>query len=422
MGIVMHKNTGIKKTKTVRNSNPHYATEETKSERLLPSGIDRGSMSAGKVRGRMITIYDVAKKSGFAASTVSMVLSNAPLSRSFSTATKNRIKRTAEALGYCPNALARSLRKRQSHTVGVMLELASPHSGRILRGIEGVLYEASHLSILMGIHAMKGKNNSCWHSLVEQNVDGLIALAIPGFANPDLFAGLEEARIPVVIVGSPLERGSIPCAAVDEESGAYTALRHIYSLGHREIAFIRGSESAPGSGRSWGGVCRFAKERGLRLDSGVIADSPASHCANGGFRAGYELSRDFLRRRRRFTALVTHDDLIAHGAIRALSESGIRVPEQCSVLALDESARAGFDSPPLTVLRYPGETLGAIAADLLLQKVRAIREKAQTSGLSGKITSEMVVWVAPELVIRKSTGPVSGPGSNIGPQPTAEAA
>jgi LacI family transcriptional regulator len=389
------------KTKTTRNANPPNAPE-VKVDHGPPAGKGGGFRTMRKARGSTVTIRDVARESGVSTTTVSVVLSNALLSRQIPATTKARIQKTAEQLGYRPNAFARSLRRQESRIIGVMLDLTSPYCGRILRGVQGVLYDASYLSILMDAQVVSSRNRRGLHCLIDHKVDGLIALAGSGFPDPELFTGLDKSSLPFLVIGSPWEMGPIPSTAVDEESGAYAALGHLHSLGHRKIAFIRSSEAGCST---WSGVCRFAGTNGLELNPRMIADTPASPCATATMQAGYDLTKDFLDRKESFTALVTYDDLTAYGAIRALSESGIRVPAQCSVLGMEERAPAGFDHPSLTTVRYPGEALGATAADLLLQKLRAIREKGEAGGPHAS-TPFPVIKVTPELLIRESTGPV----------------
>ena len=124
-----------------------------------------------------------------------------------------------------------------------------------------------------------------------------------------------------------------------EMHGGRLALEHLYSLGHRKIAFIRGPKMLIDTAPRWRGIEKFAKSVGLEIDSSLVAQLPESFDANSGFDGGYRCAEEWLHRKRKFTAVLAFDDLTATGAIRALTKHGVKVPEQCSVI--------GFDDVPL---------------------------------------------------------------------------
>src|SRR5437588_5640293 len=205
--------------------------------------------------GSMVTIRDVAKESGFSSTTVSIVLNNAPLARYIPVATKKRIERAAKKLGYRPNLFARSLRSKRSHTVGVMIfDMTDPFCTLILRGIENSLYQASYLPILTDARNEKSRFERYLEMLLERRVEGLIILANWLFIDINLLADLEKSDIPTVIIGRELESKSISSVIVDDEGGAHSALAHLYGLGHRKIAFVRGPKALLSSKNRWKGI------------------------------------------------------------------------------------------------------------------------------------------------------------------------
>src|SRR3989475_8889012 len=214
-----------------------------------------------------VTIRDVAERSGFSSATVSIVLNNAPLARYIPDTTKGRIQRAASQLGYRPNLFARSLRSRRSHTVGVMVfDMTDPYCTLVLRGIENALYQSSFLPILTDVHNERSRFERYLEMLLDRRVEALIVLANWLFVDIDVLADLEKSSIPTVMIGRELQTDSVSSVIVDNELGAHTAVEHLYSLGHRKIAFIRGPKTLADSAPRWRGVKNFAKEKNLEID------------------------------------------------------------------------------------------------------------------------------------------------------------
>jgi LacI family transcriptional regulator len=343
-----------------------------------------------------VTIRDVAKESGFSSTTVSIVLNNAPLARYIPATTKKRIERAAKKLGYRPNLFARSLRSKRSHTVGVMVfDITDPYCTPFLRGIENSLYQSNFLPILTDAHNERSRFERYLEMLLDRRVEGLILLANWLFLDINLLADLEKSSVPTAIISCELQTDTISSVIVDNEIGAHLALEHLYSLGHRKIAFIRGPKALADSAPRWKGIRNFAKESGLAIDSRLVVDLPESRDPLSSFEAGYKLTEDLLKQKRPFTAILAFDDLTAFGTIRALTKAGIRVPEQCSVVGFDDVATCAIYTPPLTTVRQPMESMGATAVSIVVDGINAALEKRETSATHRK--------VAPELVVREST-------------------
>jgi LacI family transcriptional regulator len=350
----------------------------------------------GKMKGLTVTIRDVAKESGFSSTTVSIVLNNAPLARYIPATTKKRIERAAKKLGYRPNLFARSLRSQRSHTVGVMVfDMTDPYCTLVLRGIENSLYQSSYLPILTDVHNDRSRFERYLEMLLDRRVEALIVLANWLFVDIDVLADLEKSSIPTVMIGRELKTDSVSSVIVDNELGGHLALEHLYALGHRKIAFIRGPKTLADSSPRWRGVRNFAKECGLELDARLIVDLPESRDPISGFEAGCKLTEELLRHKNAFTALMAFDDLTAFGAVRALVKAGIRVPEHCSVTGFDDVAASSLYTPALTTVRQPMEAMGTMAAGIALEAINAMLEKRKISVAHRK--------VAPELAVREST-------------------
>ena len=344
----------------------------------------------------VVTIRDVAKESGFSSTTVSIVLNNAPLARYIPPITKKRIERAAKKLGYRPNLFARSLRSKRTHAIGVMVfDMTDPFCTLVLRGIENSLYQSSYLPILTDVHNERSRFERYLEMLLDRRVEALIVLANWLFVDIDVLGDLEKSSIPTVMIGHELLTGSISSVIVDNELGAYAAVEHLYSLGHRKIAFIRGPKTLADSAPRWKGVRTFAKEKDLELDPRLVMDLPESRDPISSFEAGYKLTEELIKQKRPFTALMAFDDMTAFGAIRAMAKAGIRVPEHCSVIGFDDVAACGLYTPPLTTIRQPMEAMGATAASIVVDGINAVQEKRAVSATHRKL--------APELAVREST-------------------
>jgi LacI family transcriptional regulator len=343
-------------------------------------------------RAGVVTIRDVARESGYSASTVSIVLNGAPLSRYIPSDTKARIETAAKRLGYRPNPLARSLRSQRSNIVGVMVfDITDPFCTPILRGLENSLYQANYLSFLADAHNETHRFERYLEMLLDRRIEGLIIVANWLVTDIKLLADLTERQVPTVVAGREVEFELASTVSVDNEGGASTALEHLYKLGHREIAFLRGPKALSSSGQRWKGIKNFAQSAGLTLDPKRIAELPESLDANSSFEAGSQLTAELLRRGKPFTALLAYDDVTALGALRALKNKGLRVPEDCSVIGFDDVAQAGLSNPSLTTVRQPMEAMGAMSAGIVLDAIKAVDQNRDISVLRRKIPAELVV-------------------------------
>jgi LacI family transcriptional regulator len=347
-----------------------------------------------------VTIRDVASESGYSASTVSIVLNSAPLSRYIPTDTKTRIETAAKRLGYRPNPLARSLRSQRSNIVGVMVfDITDPFCTPILRGLENSLYQSNYLSLLADAHNERHRFERYLEMLLDRRVEGLIIIANWLVTDIKLLADLTERQVPTVVAGREVDFDLASTVSVDNEGGAALALEHLYRLGHRHIAFLRGPKALTSSGQRWKGIRNFAQSAGLTLDAKRIAELPESLDPNSSFDAGVRLTSELLRTGKSFTALLAYDDVTALGALRALKKKGIRVPEDCSVIGFDDVAQAGLSIPSLTTIRQPMEAMGAMSAGIVLEAIKAVDLKTDILVVRRKI--------AAELVSRESTRAIS---------------
>jgi len=369
----------------------------------LPSGAlvpdDAGTEKLVKrpsSKSAAVTMRDVANASGFSPATVSIVLNNAPLARYIAPATKKKIEDSARKLGYRPNVMARFLRSKRTHSVGVIFfDVTDPFCTPILRGIENSLFQGSYVPILADAHNQRNRFERYLELLLERHVEALVVVANWLFVDIHLLADFSKRNIPAATIGWELPGDTVSSVMVDNETGGRLAMEHLHKLGHRKIAYIRGPKTLIDSAPRWKGIQKFAHTAGLVIDSDLTMQLPEAFDPNSGFEGGFRLTEELLQRRKKFTALLAFDDLTAFGAIRALNKAGIRVPEQCSVIGFDDVALSALAAPSLTTVRQPLEVMGNLAVNIIMEGIAAAQEKREW-----KITHQRV---APELMIREST-------------------
>jgi len=349
-----------------------------------------------KSRRALVTMRDVAKATGFSPATVSIVLNNAPLARYIAPGTRKKIEEAAKRLGYRPNAMARFLRSKRSQSIGVMLfDVTDPFCTPILRGIENGLYPLGYLPIFADAHNQHERFERYLEMLLERHVDGLIVVANWLFVDIHVLADLNKAEVPTVTIGWEIPGNRVSFAMVDNEAGGRLAIEHLYQLGHRRIAIIRGPKRLIDSAPRWRGIQKFAQSMKLEIDPSLVLQLPDVFDANASFDHGYRLTEELLQKKKKFTALLAFDDLTALGAIRALAKAGVSVPDQCSVIGFDDVAISGLSAPALTTVRQPLETMGSAAVSIVMEAIKASHENREWTAVAQKLH--------PELVIRDST-------------------
>ena len=337
----------------------------------------------------------MARASGYSASSVSIVLNKALLAESLSPRTRRKIRETAERLGYRPHVFARSLRTQRSNTIGVIVfDMSDPFCTLILRGIDKHFQPAGYLPIVMDAHNDRGRFGRYLELAAERRVEGLIVVANWLFVSIDALKDLAQDRLPTVVVGRDLHRCGIRSVLVDNERGGYLALRHLYELGHRKVNFLLGPKQLSDSGRRWAGMQRFAIESGIEVTRSRVLQLPGLSDPLSGFSSGAELTGRWLRNGGKFTAIAAFDDMTAFGAIRGLSNHGLTVPDDCSVIGFDDVPIAELATPSLTTIRQPMEHMGKYAAEVVANQI---------SHGSLRKGGEPLKLLEPELVVRQST-------------------
>ena len=332
--------------------------------------------------------------------TVSLVLNNSPSAKSIPEETRKRVIEAAERLNYRPNYFARSLRQSRSMSVGVLApDLSEGYFTRVMSGVVQEL-TAAHYFFFTACHDWNRELIEKYpRMLVERSVDGFLLLNTP--------ADQIEVPVPVVAISAHSRVENVTNIVLDHHIAVVQALKHLYDLGHRRIAFMRGPRAIPDSEFRWEAIQLVAREIGLKIDpANVIRIDTAGWSMKTGYHPmapeiGFKPMQALLEKNRDFTAVFCFNDIAAIGAIRALKDAGLSVPGDVSVVGFDDILSAAYSTPSLTTVRQPLLEMGKRGAQVLLQRI-ANRDQE----FPAEIT------MAPELVVRESTGPASGKANN----------
>jgi DNA-binding LacI/PurR family transcriptional regulator len=329
---------------------------------------------------RRVSLKMLAEYLDLSPATVSFVLNNAP-NRSIPQPTRDRVKTAARKFGYQPSLVARSLQGMRSFTVGILLpELGEGYHAQVLSGAGDLLMKEGYFFFTAHHRHRKDLVAEYPRLLQSRGVEGILAIDTHFEAAPNS---------PTVTVAGNLRLPGVTGIVLDHHRAAELALGHLFRLGHRKIAFMRGQDFSSDSEERWKSTLKVARMLGLRVSPDLTIrlqkdlQSPE---------LGYPVVQQLLMRRRDFTAFLCFNDLAAIGAIRALHEAGLRVPQDVSVLGFDDIQAASYHVPSLTTIRQPLHDMGSLAASLLLKKMAHERQPD-------------VVKVEPELMVRESSGP-----------------
>jgi len=334
----------------------------------------------------VITLKAVAQYLGLTPGTVSAVLNDSPSARSIPQETKNRIHAAAKELNYRPNFFARTLRNKRTYTIGVIAEeIGDSYSSPIISGIEQYLRKRDYFFLTVVHRHDPVLLNRYSQLLSERGVEGIITV--------DTIVQ-ETPLLPTVAVAGHKKLKGVTNIILDHERAAVLALNHFKDLGHVRVAFMKGNPLSADSTDRWDAICRVAGQIGLKMDPELIVqidtDDPTPML-------GYPFTKQLLARNKPFTALFAYNDISAIGAIRALQEQGLRVPQDVSVMGFDDIPGAAFHTPSLTTVRQPLNRMGEVAAQSLLERIE------------GKIEDSEIA-IEPDLVVRESTA--KAPGSS----------
>lgn len=330
----------------------------------------------------MATIKDVALRAGVSVTTVSHVVND---TRHVSAKGRERVELAIRELGYVPNAMARSLKSNTTSTLGMLIPNSSnPYFAEIVRIVEDRCFGAGYTLVLCNTDDEPRRQSVYLQVLAERRIDGLIVVSTGD--DDSLVTQLQGLRIPTVLVDREIADPSCDLVETAHMQGGLLAVRHLLSLGHKRIACIGGPVGLTPSEQRIEGWRMALAEAGTTPNADALL-------WRGAFtsQSGYEAMHAILRTEHPPSAVFVCNDLMAIGALRAAHESGVHVPDELSIVGFDDIELSAYTSPPLTTVAQPKERIGALAVDMLLERV------------SGKRRDARKVVLQPELRVRAST-------------------
>lgn len=347
--------------------------------------------SRPRTRRPAVTIHDVAERAGVSVATVSRVINRKSLVRE---ETSTKVLAVARSMKYVPNVVARSLSLRRSHTIGIVLpDVHGEFFSEVIRGIDLAARNAAYHILVSGSHSDRDEMLEVLDTM-QGRVDALIVMAPEAGAqamDDDL-----PSNVPIVLLNSvAMDRDTL---TIDNYGGATAMMRHLLSLGHERIAFIKGPDHNADARERLRGYRRVAPRSAA--SAGRDLELPGDFSES----SGYEAVRTAMATGRKFDAVFAANDAMAVGALSALAEAGRRVPVDVAVVGFDDIPIARFVTPALTTIRVDIAELGRRAFQTVFEAMerpsrRPIRERLPTS-----------------LVVRASCGSATLPSALVHPR------
>ncbi len=344
---------------------------------------------------RPITLKELAAMLELSQSTVSRIINGEAAAHRIAEETQQRVLHAAALNGYVANTMARGLRQKRTYTIGVIVpEISEGYSTTVISGIEDELLKDGFFYFVASHRHRSDLLDGYPRMMLARSVEGIIAVDSP--INDDL-------PVPVVSISGHNLRDGVINIELDHDQAANLALSHLKSLGHRQIAFIKGQAFSSDTDLRWQAIVQAAQALHIEIETSLVVQLQSPEPGPG---PGQEMTRQLLQRNQPFTAIFAFNDVTAIGAIAALREAGIRVPKDISVLGFDDITAASMHHPPLTTVHQPLRGMGQAAASTLLSLIRNEIPSPRPEAIT----------VYPKLVVRKSTGHAT-PLSEVGSQP-----
>lgn len=334
-----------------------------------------------------VTLKDIAVKTGFSITTVSLVLNNKKTR--VSNQTKQIIKKVAHELNYIPNQTAISLVKKESKTLGLIIsDISNPFFSELSKGISAKAAKYGFNIMLCDTEDSYELTMRYLRILISKNVDGIIMTLSQDVNDKNLYLienFLENHALPVVLVerSDPLIMSD--SVVVNHKMGSYLATKHLIELGHRNIACITGPSHLEGTSGRINGFKMAFEENGIKLRKELVVEG------NYHIESGYTAAEEILNIDPSITAIQVFNDMMAYGVFECLKDKGIKIPEEISVVGFDDIFFSKMLYVPLTTIALPIHHMGEKAVELLVERI------------SNKTLPFRCSIVEPKLIVRKST-------------------
>jgi DNA-binding LacI/PurR family transcriptional regulator len=312
-----------------------------------------------------VTIKDVARAAGVNPSTVSRVIADSPR---ISAKTKEKVLKVMEQLDYHPNAIARSLASRSTKTIGVIMPhsmdqvFLNPFFTEVIRGISVSALARGYYVLLSTGSTGDEEHRAISRLINERRVDGLILLT--SRLSDKSIESLRKERFPFVVVGKPSKAEDVNWVDNDNREASFQAAEHLIKLGHERIGFIGGDFSYVVIGERFRGYKKALDYHGISFDKELLCLDEFAE--EGGYRAAGRL----LALKNPPTAILAADDLMAFGAMRAIKERGLSIPDDISIIGFNDTPLAAYMDPPLSSVEIFVYDLGCSAGEILINQLQ----------------------------------------------------
>ncbi|MEM6831736.1 MAG: LacI family DNA-binding transcriptional regulator [Bacteroidota bacterium] len=316
-----------------------------------------------------VTIKDLAKALGISPSTVSRALNDHP---DISQETKDKVKELAEKLNYAPNVVAQNLRIQKTRTIGVIIpEIIHFFFSTVISGIEEITYDAGYTVMFCQTNESYSREVKDTRALLNQRIDGMIA----SFSRETTdFGHLQEVadKIPLVLFDRETPELAVSKVVVDDYQGACLATQHLIDQGYRRIAHLSGPLNLTIGAERRRGYEDTLRKNGIAVEAGYILP-----CINGTMEEGFQAMKGLLDLSDRPDAVFANNDIAAYGAMKAIKEAGIQIPDEMGVVGFSNWQFSSLIEPQLTTIAQPGLEIGRVAARRLIAELEAREERSR---------------------------------------------
>ena len=337
------------------------------------------------MKSAQVTIKDLARELNISPSTVSRALKDHP---DISPETKKAVNDLAKKLNYYPNAVALSLRKSKTNTIGVIIpEIVHFFFSTVISGIEEVAYASGYNVMVCQSNEVYDREVTDTYALLASRVDGMLVSISRETENIDHLKEIQDRGVPLVFFDRIGEGVSASQVVVDDEKGAYDAVCHLIEMGYKNIAHVSGPPGLLISKMRMNGYKKALQEHNLPVREELIFDA-----VTGTREEAYDKIKSKLKSGIKIDAVFAHSDMCAYGALLAVQENGMKVPDDCGIVGFSDWQFSAFLNPSLSTVMQPGYEMGRAAAELFIRESKAEEE----------LPPEKIV-LETELIIRDSS-------------------
>jgi DNA-binding LacI/PurR family transcriptional regulator len=333
-----------------------------------------------------VTLKHIAEELGISAMTVSRAINNRS---NVDEKTKERVLKKAESMGYTPNHIAKSLVSNKTSTIGVVVpEIAHSFFAQAIQGMEKITYRDDYRIILTHSAEKEDREKYALETLRAQRVDGILISSAEKISDYEVYKSIVRSGIKLVFFDRCVEYIGASCIQVDDRVGSKKIMQHLVDHGYKRIAHLRGPMSVSIGKERLEGYKEALKENDLPVDESLIIESGFTE------KGGYEAMKNLLEagKDKLPDAVFAVNDPSAFGAMDAIEDHGLSVPDDIAIVGFSDDIRAGLMAPSLTTVRQPAYQIGKIAADKLIRLIENENEPVEN------------IEVKTELVIRESCG------------------